>query len=76
MAAPDERITVLLVRVAYFVTAVWGISFMIDFIDKDYEAPQSVHGVMLIVAGALFGGGLAAGIARGRAKDDVDNGRT
>lgn len=65
----------LVIRVSYFVTGVWGVSFLLDVIDRDYEAPQSVHAVMLIMAGALFGGGIAAGIARRNGHDRVDNDR-
>lgn len=75
MAKAEDPITTLMIRVAYFITGVWGVSFLVDIVDKTYEAPQSVHAAMVIVAGALFGGGLMAGIARTRNKDAVDNGR-
>jgi cell division protein FtsB len=44
--------------VASVITAAWAISFTVDIFVKDYEAPPSVHALMLIVAGAVFGEGL------------------
>lgn len=74
-AAPLDAFQKLTIRVAYFVTSVWGVSFVLDVLDKDYEANASVHAAMLLVAGALFGGSVVAGVAKRGVRDEVDNGR-
>lgn len=46
--------------VAAVITAVWAASFIIDAVVHDYDPPPTVGAIMLIVAGALFGGNLLA----------------
>lgn len=43
---------------AVVITIAWAISFMIDIVIKEYDPPASVHALMMIVAGAVFGEGL------------------
>jgi hypothetical protein len=45
-------------RLAYVITAFWALSFLVDIIVKTYDPPASVHALMMIVAGAVFGEGL------------------
>lgn len=43
---------------ASVITGAWGISFIVDIVVKDYDPSPSVHALMMIVAGAVFGEGL------------------
>jgi predicted ferric reductase len=40
---------------AYIITAVWVVSFIVDIVNPEYEPHPSVHAIMTLVAGALFG---------------------
>lgn len=51
----NNRIATLL---AIVITAAWAISFLVDIVVKEYEPSPSVHALMMIVAGAVFGEGL------------------
>lgn len=48
----------LAIGLAVVITAAWAISFLVDIVVKDYDPSPSVHGLMLLVAGAVFGEGL------------------
>jgi hypothetical protein len=43
---------------AVVITVAWALSFFIDIVVKVYDPPASVHALMMIVAGAVFGEGL------------------
>lgn len=43
---------------AIVITAAWAISFIVDIFRKDYDPSASVHALMMMVAGAVFGEGL------------------
>jgi hypothetical protein len=43
---------------AIVITAVWAISFLVDIVIKTYDPPASVHALMMLAAGAIFGEGL------------------
>lgn len=43
---------------AIVITVVWAISFIVDVIVTAYDPPASVHALMMMVAGAVFGEGL------------------
>lgn len=51
----DQKIRLFLAGV---ITIAWAISFIVDIRVKDYEPPASLHPLMMIVAGAVFGEGL------------------
>lgn len=44
--------------IGYLVTATWGVSFVLDALLVNYEPPVSVHALMMLVAGAAFGGSM------------------
>lgn len=54
------------VLISYVITFVWVVSFFVDIFIKGYEPPPSVHALMMLVAGALFGEGLV----RKRGRED------
>lgn len=43
---------------AIVITVAWAISFIVDILIKEYDPSPSVHALMMIVAGAVFGEGL------------------
>lgn len=43
---------------AIVITGAWAVSFIVDIVNKNYDPPASVHGLMMMVAGAVFGEGL------------------
>ena len=43
---------------AVLITAAWAVSFILDIVVKEYDPPASVHALMMIVAGGVFGEGL------------------
>lgn len=43
---------------AIVITVAWAISFIIDILVLEYDPSASVHALMMIVAGAVFGEGL------------------
>lgn len=43
---------------AIVITVVWAVSFLVDIVVEEYDPPPSVHALMMIVAGAVFGEGL------------------
>lgn len=51
----DQQIATIL---AIVITVVWAISFIVDIIVLEYNPSASVHALMMIVAGAVFGEGL------------------
>lgn len=51
----NERIALWL---AVVITLAWAVSFIVDIVNSHYDPPASVHALMLIVAGAVFGDGL------------------
>jgi hypothetical protein len=52
--------------IAVVITAIWSISFILDAINPRYDPPESVHALMLIVAGATFTGS----VIKSRSGDD------
>lgn len=52
----DDRGRLVLI-VSYTIVGAWVISFFADLVIITYDPPPSVHALMLIVAGALFGEG-------------------
>lgn len=51
----DNRVATVLAGV---ITAAWAISFVMDIVARTYDPPPSVHALMMMVAGAVFGEGL------------------
>lgn len=49
----DKRLTAV---IAIVITAAWAVSFLVDIVNPRYEVPAGIHPLMLIVAGAAFGG--------------------
>jgi hypothetical protein len=43
---------------ASVITVAWGVSFIVDIVVKDYDPSPSVHALMMMVSGAVFGEGL------------------
>lgn len=54
----DKR---LAAAVAITITAAWAVSFLVSIVNQSYEPPASVHALMMLVAGAAFGGALRKG---------------
>ena len=46
------------IGLAIVITVAWAISFLVDIVVKAYDPPPSVHALMMIVAGSVFGEGL------------------
>lgn len=44
--------------IGWTVLIAWGTSFVLDAALKNYDPPVSVHALMMIVAGAAFGGSI------------------
>lgn len=42
--------------IGWTVTVAWAASFVLDAVLKNYEPPVTVHALMMLVAGAAFGG--------------------
>lgn len=40
----------------WIITIAWAASLIADAVLKDYDPPISIHAVMMLVAGAAFGG--------------------
>lgn len=51
----SDEMRKLAVRMAYVILAAWTVSFVVDIVNPNYEPPPSVHALMVIVAGSLFG---------------------
>lgn len=51
----NNKIATLL---AIVITVAWAISFFVDIFVLDYNPSASVHALMMMVAGAVFGEGL------------------
>ena len=51
----STQVSRLRIVVAWLVVSVWVISLVLDAMLPAYEVPATVHGLMLIVAGFLFG---------------------
>ena len=49
----DKR---LIAGIAVVITTLWAISFLVNIINPRYAVPEGIHPLMLIVAGAAFGG--------------------
>lgn len=62
MTNPVDR---LRLAVAWLIVAAWMASLVGDAFVESYEVPATVHGLMLIVAGFLFGPTIT-----GRKKDE------
>lgn len=45
----------LATAIGVMITVAWAVSFVLDAALPRYEPPQTVHALMLIVAGAAFG---------------------
>ena len=50
-----NSITRLRIIVAWLIVAAWVASLVLDASLRTYEVPATLHGLMLIVAGFLFG---------------------
>lgn len=50
-----NSITRLRIIVAWLIVLVWAASVVLDASLRTYEVPATVHGLMLILAGFLFG---------------------
>lgn len=51
----DQKIRI---GMAVVITVAWTISFLVDIKVDTYDPPASIHPLMMIVAGAVFGEGL------------------
>jgi hypothetical protein len=51
----DKRITTLLATV---IISGWAISFLTDIFVKTYDPPATIHALIMLLAGAAFGGTL------------------
>lgn len=66
----------LVLFVAYMITIVWVISFLVDIISKSYEPHPGVHAAMTILIGGLMADGLIVRKSPDKSDEDVPNGRT
>lgn len=44
--------------VATIVTLIWAAGFTVSYVDRSFSPPAELSGIMLVVAGWLFGRGL------------------
>ena len=44
--------------IGWTVTGAWATSFVLDAMFASYEPPVSLHALMMLVAGAAFGGSM------------------
>lgn len=58
---PKKSMDDVKIIIALVVTTVWAISFLMDIILDEYSPNPGIHGVMLVVAGALFSTNLIRG---------------
>lgn len=56
-----ERLTI---AVGIVIVLLWGVSVLLSFIDRSYNPPATLHALMMLVAGVLFGPTITGG--RGR----------
>lgn len=56
--SPDNSNNKVATVLAGVITTAWGVSFITDIVVKNYDPPASVHALMMMVAGAVFGEGL------------------
>jgi hypothetical protein len=54
----DARKSTLTFWFSIVILVVWVISFFADMVMEEYSPPPSIHALMLIVAGALYGEGV------------------
>lgn len=47
--------TTFISTLAWGISGVWLSSFIVDIFVKEYDPPATVHGLMMLVAGAAFG---------------------
>lgn len=61
--AGERRIAweLVLLGMGLFITLIWGVGVTVQVILPKHVVPTEVHAVMLVVAGAFFGGGAIAG---------------
>ena len=64
----EKRLTLFF---SVIVTAMWAVSLIADIMLKDYAMPAAVHSVMILVAGGIFGKGVAN--ARQQATTEMTN---
>ena len=55
MGLNGDATNTLRLVVGWLILTVWTVSFALDAILPDYDVPPTVHGLMLLVVGALFG---------------------
>lgn len=46
----------LITGIAIVITVAWSVSFLADIVVSSYDVPATVHALMMLVAGAAFGG--------------------
>ena len=51
----DGPVNRLRLVVGWIIVIAWAASLIADAVLPEYDAPPTVHGLMLLVAGALFG---------------------
>lgn len=59
---------------AIVITVAWAISFLLDIVIQGYDPPPSVHALMMMVAGAVFGEGLIKSRNEGQASKKENDG--
>jgi hypothetical protein len=52
--------------IAVVITVVWTISFTADLLNPQYSPPPTVHALMMLVAGAAFGGSVLGKRSNGK----------
>lgn len=57
----DRRIAKLL---AYVITFAWIVSFVIDIFNEAYDPPASLQGLIMLVAGGVFGEGIIRSVVQ------------
>lgn len=44
----------LVTAIAIVIVVAWAVSFILDAVNPNYDPPESLHALMLLVAGAAF----------------------
>lgn len=66
----------LVLFVAYCITVVWVVSFLVDIITTSYEPHPGVHAAMTILIGGLMADGLIVRKGDNRSNEETSDGRT
>lgn len=55
MTEPNGKLALLKLVVGWSIVAVWAFSIGLDVFLPEYDPPPTIHLLMMLVAGAMFG---------------------